>query len=107
MKSYDNYAQLELLSTHSTDSLLYPPTAKPSQPNPVPAQPGKQIAIAARQLGAACVRFLTGDTSPTIRQRRDRSGELYFTVHDPISGANHRFSTEQDVRTWLEGRYNA
>lgn len=102
MKSYDNYAQLELLSTHPTDSLLYPPTIKTVQPVSLKGR----IAIAARQLGEACIRFLVGSSSPVIRQKRDRTGNVYFTVSDPITGISHRCSTEDEVREWLENRYH-
>lgn len=102
MKSYDNYAQLELLSTHSTDSLLYPPSIKTVQPVSLK----DQIAIAARQLGEACIQFLVGSSSPVIRQKCDRTGNVYFTVYDPITGISHRCRTEDEVREWLENRYH-
>lgn len=103
MKSYDNYAQLELLSTHSTDSLLYPPTVKPA----ARASLRDRFAAVIHQASTACVQFLIGSSSPTIRQRRDRTGKQYFLVQDPVSGKSRRFSSEQDVREWLDGRYNA
>ncbi|MBD0335378.1 MAG: hypothetical protein ICV62_07815 [Cyanobacteria bacterium Co-bin13] len=42
---------------------------------------------------------------PQIRRYTTRQGEPAWTVYDPVDGSTHRFSSEEDVRIWLEQRY--
>jgi hypothetical protein len=39
---------------------------------------------------------------PKVRQVRDRSGKIYWEVYDPVSRRSLFFSSEQDIRIWLE-----
>ncbi|MBI4779801.1 MAG: hypothetical protein HY785_00610 [Oscillatoriophycideae cyanobacterium NC_groundwater_1537_Pr4_S-0.65um_50_18] len=43
---------------------------------------------------------------PRIWQKRDRFGEVYWHVYDPIRDRHFRFTTEQEVRQWLEQKFS-
>jgi hypothetical protein len=52
--------------------------------------------------------FLSGITSssePRITQTRDPMGELRWHVYDPTTGHKASFSSESEVRVWLDQRY--
>ena len=42
---------------------------------------------------------------PRVWQKRDRFGQTYWQVYDPIRDRFARFSSEQEVRQWLEQRH--
>jgi hypothetical protein len=42
---------------------------------------------------------------PQIYQKRDRSGNTYFKVYDPVTHRSNVFKTEQEVRVWLDQRH--
>ncbi|WP_250126747.1 hypothetical protein [Chroococcidiopsis sp. CCMEE 29] len=42
---------------------------------------------------------------PQVRQRCDRSGQIYWQVYDPATNRSARLSSEQEVRQWLEQRF--
>ncbi|MGB3491535.1 MAG: hypothetical protein WBA57_02320 [Elainellaceae cyanobacterium] len=50
-------------------------------------------------------KFAYGSSDPVIEQRRDRQGYLYYRIYDPVSQEHHVFTTESEVRSWLERRY--
>lgn len=58
-----------------------------------------------RRVGHQCLRFLVGSREPKITPRRDRNGNPYYEIYDPISGDRCSCATEQEVRVWLEQRY--
>jgi hypothetical protein len=49
--------------------------------------------------------LLSGKTEPKIWRKRDRAGNWYFRVFDPVTNLSSTFSSEQEVRVWLEQRY--
>lgn len=49
--------------------------------------------------------MLTVNTDPRIKQRFDRSGQMYWQVYDPVSEQHFAFSSEDEVYRWLESRY--
>ncbi|MFO7088500.1 hypothetical protein B9R42_03825 [Arthrospira platensis PCC 7345] len=51
-------------------------------------------------------KFLVGSRDITISQSYDQDGDLVWDVYDPFTRTNQRFYVEQDVRVWLESRYN-
>lgn len=69
-----------------------------------PAQGGKTLAPSLKQLGDRAMRFFAGQTEPRIWQRT-RQGQPTWFAHDPITNRTRQFSSEQDVRLWLEKRY--
>ncbi len=60
-----------------------------------------------KQLLERLLTFLSGRREPRIWRNRDRSGNWYFRVSDPVTGASSVFGSEQEVRVWLEQRYSA
>jgi hypothetical protein len=51
--------------------------------------------------------LFSGRKEPKIWRKRDRAGNWYFRVFDPVTGAIGVMDTEQDLRVWLEKRYYA
>jgi hypothetical protein len=50
-------------------------------------------------------RLLLNDREPHVWFKRDRSGQSWWCVHDPLSGTTARFTTATELRAWLERRY--
>ncbi|NJL41258.1 MAG: hypothetical protein HC840_15155 [Leptolyngbyaceae cyanobacterium RM2_2_4] len=57
------------------------------------------------QVLLSILEILSGNKEPKISQRRDRRGESFWRVYDPITGESARFNSELEVRFWLEQRY--
>ena len=55
----------------------------------------------------AILNLASTNQEPQITATRDRAGELQWRVYDPISGYRSRFSSEHEVRVWLESRYQS
>lgn len=51
--------------------------------------------------------LLFQESDPVISERRDRSGTLYYRVYNPRDGKTYYFTSENEVRIWLERRYHA
>lgn len=41
---------------------------------------------------------------PQIKQKSDRHGHKYWQVYDLYTDKSYTFSSEQDVRVWIENR---
>lgn len=51
-------------------------------------------------------RYLTTNRfEPHVKQKCDRWGNCYWQIYDPLTGFESCFSSEQEVREWLERRY--
>jgi hypothetical protein len=48
---------------------------------------------------------LSAPAEPKIRRKHDRHGNTYFRVYDPSTATTHTFTSEQEVRAWLDQRY--
>lgn len=48
---------------------------------------------------------LMPNSEPKITQKRDRSGQEYYQVYDPISGNSKTFGSEMETRIWLDRRF--
>jgi hypothetical protein len=59
------------------------------------------------KLGRFWHRIMTVNPDPQIREKRDRSGQSYWQVYDPMSQTSRRFFAEEEVYRWLEQRYYA
>lgn len=44
-------------------------------------------------------------SAPKITQKRDRKGQEYYQVYDPISGRTQTFGSELETRIWLDQRF--
>lgn len=69
-----------------------------------PTQGDSPLAQTLKQLGDRTMRFFTGQAEPRIWQRT-RQGQPTWFAHDPISNRTRQFTSEQEVRLWLEKRY--
>ena len=52
------------------------------------------------------VLFTSVSDEPRIWQERDRFGNVWWYVYDPISRRSIQFPSEQEVRRWLEKRFS-
>ena len=43
---------------------------------------------------------------PHVKSISDRQGNNYWQVYDPVSNCNYSFSSEKEVRAWLDTRYH-
>ena len=50
-------------------------------------------------------KLVTSNREPQIEQKSDRFGNKYWHVYDLRSNQSYSFSSEQEVRVWLENRY--
>jgi hypothetical protein len=44
-------------------------------------------------------------SEPSITHKRNRFGQDSFRVYDPMTRKYGEFSSEQEIRVWLEQRY--
>ncbi|HEY9640886.1 MAG TPA: hypothetical protein V6C57_10410 [Coleofasciculaceae cyanobacterium] len=57
------------------------------------------------QLWNRFLNALSGQSEPTITQKFDRDGNLYFRVYDPVTRKAMSMTSEQEVRAWFDQRY--
>lgn len=57
-----------------------------------------------RQAGDKAVTWLTTGHEPQVTKVVRRGSEAW-KVHDPLTSETHYFTEENEVRTWLEGRF--
>ncbi|MEB3355716.1 MAG: hypothetical protein VKK04_03155 [Synechococcales bacterium] len=53
----------------------------------------------------AFINLAAGKREPIVEMRRDRQGNVFYTVYDPTTGQRTVCASEQEVRVWLEERY--
>lgn len=58
-----------------------------------------------KKIFAEVVRFLSDSSEPRIQFKRDRLGNHFWRVYDPSTNQSATFSSEAEVRIWLEQRY--
>ena len=51
------------------------------------------------------VQWITTTHELTIDSHKDKFGNTYWTIHDPLLGHKISFDSETEVRIWLDGRY--
>ncbi|HEY9622834.1 MAG TPA: hypothetical protein V6C78_20925 [Crinalium sp.] len=61
--------------------------------------------IAAGEVLGSFFSHISNTSEPRIWQRRDRSGQLIWHVYDPTTNQSSRFTSEAEVRAWLDQRY--
>ena len=66
----------------------------------------KNILHSLKSITAVFVDVFASQTEPKIRQEKDAEGNIIWQTYDPVTGRQARFDTEQEVRVWLEKRYN-
>ncbi|MEB3277830.1 MAG: hypothetical protein VKK42_02765 [Lyngbya sp.] len=50
-------------------------------------------------------KLFSPNNQPTILERRDKQGNLYWSVYDPIKDLWVYFDSENELMAWLEHRY--
>lgn len=97
MKSYNcSDANFVLINSQELDALIEE------------SRPVKQTSIklpGLEQLWNSVLGMLIRSSEPKIYQKHDHNGNLYFQVYDPIAHQTSTFSSEQEVRVWLDQRY--
>ncbi|SKB15845.1 hypothetical protein PL11201_80155 [Planktothrix sp. PCC 11201] len=68
---------------------------------------GQNILHRLQSITAIFVNALASPTEPKIWQKKDAKGNRIWQIYDPVTGHKARFDTEQEVRIWLEKRYNS
>jgi hypothetical protein len=59
-----------------------------------------------QRIWRAFVQAMTTPNEPRITTKVDRQGKiLYYKVFDPMSGRSISFTSESEVKMWLERRY--
>lgn len=56
-------------------------------------------------LGSALLIYLCGSTDLSVSVKRDLRGNTLFVAYDPVSQQRHTFSSEQELRVWVDQRY--
>lgn len=51
------------------------------------------------------VQSIVESNEPRLYSRKNRCGSPYWEIHDPIIGRRVFFSSEAEVRDWLDRRY--
>lgn len=84
------------------------PSASEGSSNIVRYSPSKANSLRAivTQVSHWVGHILTASSEPKVTQRRDRTGNLTWRVYDPVTGQAHQFSSESEVRSWLDQRFN-
>lgn len=65
-----------------------------------------KLSIATVQLGHAILNFFAPVDDIHIWERCNRAGEVTFYVREQRTGRRWRFSSEDDLRIWLEERHH-
>lgn len=97
MKNSDLYAQLELITTEFD----YPASTHFSRASQVWAKSKARLS----RMGQSLLQTLYSSSEPHISVRRDRIGNTFFIAYDPFTQANYTFTTERELRVWLDQRY--
>jgi len=72
------------------------------------SESSKKISIklpSLEQLWNSLLNNFVRSSEPRIYQKRTPEGKLYFKVYDPIAHQTSTFSSETEVRVWLDQRY--
>ena len=97
MKNSDLYARLELI----TSELEHPTSIHDSRVAQVWAQSKTYLG----KVGQSLLQYFCGSQEPQITTKRDRRGNTFFVACDPITQAHYTFTSEREVRVWIEQRY--
>ena len=90
----------------SSNSLLFKPDNASSEivsAKTLRCEPDRSIHFS--DLWERLLTLFSGRKEPKIWRKRDRAGNWYFRVFDPITGATSAVESEQELRVWLEKRY--
>jgi hypothetical protein len=91
----------------SSHSSLFAIASSPSIPSKIEAKRDRTsrfTAILSRLGNSLQTLFLSG-SEPKVYLRRDRNGQTYLKIYDPISRQFFYCETQTEARAWLEQRY--
>ena len=54
------------------------------------------------QLAICVSNRLTPSTEPQVFRRKDRDGNVYFEIYDPVTGKSNAFGSEREIRACLD-----
>jgi len=94
---------------HTHQSNIVPYSCEPRSDTTLSDRPAKTWRILLGQyIGQVwheIVLKLTPSNDPQIYEKRDRHGNTYFHVYDPLTGLSSTFSSEDEIRIWLDQRF--
>lgn len=67
---------------------------------------GRNLLNFVKDITATFFNALVSSSEPQIWQKKDYRGHIIWHTYDPITGYRAVFDSEQEVRIWLEERYN-
>ena len=73
---------------------------------PYPSQKKDNIKVIFHQLWNRLINYFTHPPEPKIRKKSNRQGKIWWEVYDPYTNAKGTFSSELEVRMWLDERYH-
>lgn len=73
-------------------------------PSAVPAKPWQPLRRLGRRLGTWLVKVLTTSDELRIWVCETRDGMLWH-AYDPVSGQTRQFTSENELRVWIDQRY--
>lgn len=95
MKPNSLYAQLELIEqprAHATEYSI--------------GHAWKQAKAYFGPIASGLLAYFCGDQTLRVTVKCDRQGNTVFVVYDSINQRRHTFSSEPEVRSWIDQRYN-
>lgn len=60
------------------------------------------LKISLSRFRQALSRAFSLSKEPAISEQKDRQGNAYYRVYDPVEDIHHIFTSEEAVRIWLE-----
>lgn len=73
--------------------------------SPTNQHPTNRLKSALNQFGTALLKLFDQSQEPRISKRFDRWGNIYFSAYDPVDRTYYVFTSEPEIRIWLEQRY--
>ncbi len=96
MKPNSLYAQLELIQE---------PLESPIQTDYSIARVWAGAKWHLSRTGSALLTYFCGSTDLSVTVKRDLRGNTLFIAYDPVSQQRRTFSSEQELRVWVDQRY--
>jgi hypothetical protein len=80
---------------------------KPQTSLDIPAaiELGRRLRVVLGKIKTAIANQVQNGSEPRVWVRQDRQGNVYYQVYDPLSRRSATFSSESEIRYWLEQRY--
>ncbi len=94
----DNFISEGKKNTHQELELIF-------KPEPMPKAEKAKFVLWLSKVCKLFVETLTQPKQPRIRLRKNKTGEVRWSVNDPITGRRAVLYSEEEVRIWLEQLY--